>query len=566
MRYVNPIAPKGGMLKIGTVGTFDHFNPFSLKGQAAIGMGGLYKPALIYESLMTSTYDDPLSLYCYLAESVRHSIDNQWIIFNLRKDVFFHNGRLLTAKDVVFSFNFLKKKGSLFFKSHYRDIKKAVILNEHCVKFLFSDAQNIHLAYIIGKLPVFCRFSDQYSSSFKVKYNTFIGTGPYIVQKAQLGKYITYRKNQNFWGKDHFFNRGCWNFDYITWIYYKDNTTCLEAFLNNELNFRHELRPFNWYKKYQPQTIKNTIIQETFFHQFSPGWFGLYFNTRKEKFKKIEVRKALTYLFDFELINKNYLFNDYKRIKSVYENTSLAAPKKLSLQEKNILTKLRQQFKNFVPCDKEIQKFSLPITDGSGNNRAHKQIAINYLKKAGYIYQKGRLVHTSSSSALIFDILIQDIDQQRLLAPFIQTLQSIGIEAQFKYVENHQYNHYMQNFDFDMVVFAPSSSYTIGQEQKNQWASKYAHQKNSQNIAGVENPAIDAIIEKMMQTPHHQARLSYAHLLDRLLKMGYYAIPLYYNTQMWVAHHCSLKHPVHSPALGLPVHATWWVDSSYKCK
>jgi microcin C transport system substrate-binding protein len=557
LSYANPDAPKGGDVTLATIGTFDSLNPYIVKGEAPAGLRFFYAPRLVHETLMFSTNDDLLNSYGYIAETIEYPKSNKWVAFNLRKSAYFHDKTPITADDVVFTFNILRAKGQPFFKVYYADVENVEKINQYKVKFNFKNSKNSELPVILGQLPV---LSKKYWKALNFEETTLeppIGNGPYRVAKVDPGRSITYERVKDHWAKDLPVNRGCWNFDKITYDYYRDSSLMLESFLGGDVDFRHEVRPSNWFTRYDTPAIKSgEIIKEEMAHETPSGWMGLYFNLRRDKFKNRDVREALTQMYDFEFINKNYFYGKYKRIRSVFQQTELASSGLPKGEELEVLNTVKDK----VPEEVFTKEFQPPKTDGSGNNRSNKRIALRLLKKAGYKIDGRKLIHKKTKQQLAVEILIQDPGSERVLLPFVNDLRSIGIDAKLRQVDSAQYQNRLESFSFDMVTYVGGITYSPGNEQEEYWGSKYANFRGGKNIAGISDPAIDQIVQRILNADDRETLVQTSRALDRIIQWNYIAIPLYYSNTLWVAYKNYIQHPKTLPKIGLPFHNTWWID------
>lgn len=556
LSYVNPDAPKGGHITMATLGTYDSLNPYIIKGTAAVGLLKLGS-FFFYESLMDSPLDDALGTYCHIAETVDRADDNTYVIFKIRKGITFHDGSPLTVDDVIFSFNILMKKGDPFIKAYYKDIHPPLKIDQTRVKFTFKNPNNKELAVILGQLPVLCKAFWEKRDFENTLLTPPPSTGPYMIAEVKPGHSITYERNPNYWAKDLPRTKGRWNFDKITFEYYRDSTLTLQAFLGGDADFRQEVKPLDWFTSYNGPTFKSGFhVKEEIKHETPPGGYGLYFNLRRPQLQDIRVRQALSYLYDFEWINKNMFEGKFTRTRSYFQNTELAATGTPQGEELELLNEYRDQ----LPPLLFTQEFNPPRTSGSGNIRPEIRKALALFKAAGYVTEEGKLVNGQTKEQLEIEILTIDPYHQRIFMPFIANMQKLGIEGRIRIVDAAQYQSRMNNFDFDMTNPQPGITWSPGNEQLDYWGSKQADMPGSNNCAGVKSPIVDALIQKIINAPGRSELVAASRALDRVLQWQFISIPLYHNSYYWVAYKNRFARAKTSPKFGLAFYDAWWID------
>lgn len=545
--YVNPEAPKGGRFKEASIGTFDSLNPFIVKGTVAEGTG------LLYDSLMTRALDEPFSQYGLLAEQLRVPEDRSWIEFDLHPEARFSDGHPVTAEDVVFTFDLLKKKGSPFFKSYYAGIQNVTALTAATVRFEFGASTNRELPLIVGEVPI---LPEHYWAEHDFETPSLeppLGSGPYLVDRIDPGRTIVYKRNPDYWGRDLAVNRGRHNFDYHQYDYYRDSTVALEAFKAGEYDFRSEHASKAWATGYTGAPFDDgRIIKEEIRHQNPVGMQGFIMNTRRTLFSQPEVRQALTYAFDFEWTNNNLFYGAYTRSHSYFSNSEMAADALPTPEELEILEPVRDQ----VPPEVFTRVYRAPSTNGSGNNRPQLRMALALLKQAGWKLEGGKLVD-HQGTPFTFEILLVQKEFERVVAPFIRNLERLGISARIRIVDVSQYINRLRQFDFDMVVYGFGQSSSPGNEQRDYWHSSSADQPGSRNLIGIRNPAVDYLVEQLIAAPDRQQLVLRARALDRVLQWNYYVIPHYHISAYRIAYWNKFAHPAVTPAYDLGLD-TWW--------
>lgn len=550
--YTNPAAPKGGDIKEWALGTFDSFNGFIIKGTSADGLG------LIYDSLMNKALDEPFSQYGLLAASVDMPESREHITFFLRPEARFSDGQPVTAQDVVFTFNTLLEKGAPFYRAYLGDIEKVEAINPLTVKFHFKNKGNRELPLIVGEIPILPEHFWK-TQDFSVPLTQIpVGSGPYTLTKFESGRSITYQRNTNYWGKDLPVNKGRFNFDSITYDYYRDSTVSLEAFKAGAYDFRQETSSKQWATGYTgPQFDSGRLIKKEILHQKPTGMQAFLFNTRRPYFQDPDVRKALTFAFDFEWTNSNLFYSAYTRTHSYFSNSDMAASDLPTAEEIAILEPFRDQ----IPAEVFTQVYRAPTYDGSGQIRPQIRQALRILKKAGWELTNGKLINTQTKEVMAFEILLVQKEFERIVAPMIKNLQRMGIEANIRIVDVSQYINRLRAFDFDMVVGSFGQSSSPGNEQFEYWGSNNAQQPGSRNLIGIENPVIDKLIELIIQAPDRKQLVLRSRALDRVLQWNYYVIPQFHSRSYRIAYKNMFAYPAITPMFDLGFD-TWWVEQT----
>lgn len=551
--YVNPDAPKGGSLRMHAVGTFDTLNPFILKGVPAAPV------SLTYETLTEQSDDEPFSAYGLLAESMEVADDNSYIRFNLREVARFHDGEAVTPEDVVWSFETLREKGRPGYRAYYNDVERAEKTGEHQVTFFFKTTENKELPLIIGQLPVLPKhYWDRAERDFsETTLAPFPGSGPYKITNVDPGKSLTLTRDENYWGADLPVNKGRYNFDTITLDYYRDATVAVEALFADEYDFRQENIAKSWATAYDDaQAVKDgRIKKEVIDHSRPAGMQAFVMNLRRPVFDDIAVRKAINYAFDYEWSNRQFAFGSYTRTDSFFENSELASS---GVPEGDELA-LLEPFRDELPEALFNEPFTLPKTDGSGNNRKQLRKAIQLLEEAGYkTGPDGIRIDPETGEKLSFEILENQPAFERWTLPFIKNLRKIGIEANFRLVDTAQYQNRILDFDYDMTVLVIPQSLSPGNEQREFWHSSKADVTGSRNYMGIENEVVDALVEKVIAAPDRQALVTATRALDRVLLWNYYVIPQWHLNAYRLAYWDRFGRPEVQAPYDLNLIDTWW--------
>jgi len=558
--YVNPGAPKGGTLKAHAIGTFDSLNPFIVKGAPAAGMTFLGQ-SMIYDSLMEQSYDEPFSMYGLLAETIEVPEDNSWVAFNLRPEAKWADGKPVTPEDVIWTFNTMMEKGSPFFKAYYGDVTKVEATSDRRVKFTFGHAGNAELPLILSQLAILPKhYWTQEGKNFgETTLEPPLGSGPYKVGQVVAGRSIEYVRDPNYWGKDLPINRGKFNFDRIEYDYYKDSNVALEAFFAGEYDYRTENTAKLWATAYDaPPVQSGQVIKEEIPHKRPQGLQGFFFNTRRDAFKDPKVREALGYAFDFEWSNKQFAYGTYKRTNSFFENSELAAE---DGPPTGRVLEILESFRGQIPDDVFDRRYQPPKTDGSGNPRANLRKAIQLLEEAGYkLGDDGIRVHEQTGKRLSFEIIDSNPLFERWVLPYIANLKKIGVEANFRVLDPAQYQNRMNDFDYDMTIMAIGQSSSPGNEQRDFWSSAKADMQGSRNYIGIKDPAIDDLIEMIIEAPSREELVYRTRALDRVLLAHHYVIPHWHIDYWRVAYWSKLKRPEKLSDLTPAVTTTWWAE------
>lgn len=552
--YANPKAVKGGDLRLAYQGTFDSLNPYIVKGNAADNLW------LIYDTLTVQSNDEAFTEYGLLAETIEWPEDRSWVSYDLRKNAYFHDGKAITAEDVAFTFELLMKHGSPGFKAYYAGVDKVSVISKHKVRFDFKEANNRELVLIVGQLPVlpkhFWEKQDFDQSSLEIP----LGSGPYRVDNVDAGKSISYQRVDNYWAKDLPINRGLYNFDTIRIDYYRDPTVLLEALKAHKYDMRLENIAKQWASAYTGNAIDSgKLKKELITHENPVGLQSFVFNLRKPLFSDIRVRKALAYAFDFEWSNKTLFYNSYKRSNSFYTNSELASSGLPSTAELALLEPLKDK----LPASVFTERFAMPETDGSGNNRQQLRIAKQLFEEAGWTIKNRQLVN-ADGQVFQFEFLVYDSAFERLINPFIQNLKRLGIEANINRVEISQYINRMRSFNFDISTMVYPQSLSPGNEQVDYFHSSSAAQQGSRNYGGISNPAIDQLIQYVINADDREQLITATHALDRALLHNWYVIPQYYidahRVAYWDIFSRPDKAPKYDPGFRQALQ-TWWIKS-----
>jgi peptide/nickel transport system substrate-binding protein len=548
--YVDPTAPKGGRLVQGALGTFDSLNPLIVNGVPAISTRGY-----VIESLLTRNYDEPFTLYGLLAKSVETDDARSYVTFRIDPLAKFSDGRPVTAEDVIFSWRLLRDKGRPNYRTYYVKVAKAEALGERVVRFDLAGSNDRELPLILGLMPVLPKHATNEDTFEETTLKPPIGSGPYVIAQVDAGRSVTLRRNPAYWGRDLAVNKGLWNFDTLQFDYYRDVNSQFEAFKKGLFDVRVEVDPGRWETAYDfPAVRDRRVIKEAFPSGLPQGMLGLVFNTRRPIFADIRVREAISLLFDFEWINKNFFFGQYRRSASYFAGSELSAYRRpADARERALIA----PFPGSVRPDVLDGTWSLAATDGSGRDRAILKRALALLASAGYALTGTELRERASGRPFEFEILVTSKDHERIAIAFAQTLKLAGIAARIRSVDAVQFDQRRIAFDFDMIPYRWEQSLSPGNEQAFYWGAAAADEQGSRNYMGVRSPAIDAMIAAMLEATTREGFVAAVRALDRVLISGYYVVPLFYLPDQWVARWSYIRHPAVTPLSGF-VPESWW--------
>jgi microcin C transport system substrate-binding protein len=557
--YADPNAPKGGTFSLvgwGGVATFNSLNNYILKGDAAQGL------ELLFDTLMTPAADEPDAVYGLVAESAEVADDKMSVTFYLRPEAKFADGRPLTADDVVYSFEALKTKGHPIYHQILEDVVKAEALDPHTVRYTFKGELVRDLPLTVAGLPI---LSKAYYATHPFDQTTLdppLGSGPYVVDSLAQGRTITYRRNPDYWAKDLPVNRGRWNFDKIRFEYFRDRTAGMEAFKAGAYNFREEFTSKVWATEYDFPAIRDGRVKKEVLPDETPsGTQGFFLNTRRDALKDPRVRKALDLAFDFEWTNRNVFYGLYTRTVSFFENSPMKAEGTPSEAERALLTNLG------VPVSNETlaPAYVPPKSDGSGQDRNILVEAGKLLDEAGWTIKNGVRVNDKGEPLKLEILFFEDVFQ-RLVTPYVKNLKLLGIDAHMRMVDPAQYQQRLKSFDFDITTERYQMRNTPGVELRSYFGSQAAKMSGSLNLAGISDPAVDVLIERVIAAKSRDELNTAARAIDRVLRAGHYWVPHWYKPSFNVAYWDKFSRPAVKPRFDRGILDTWWYDEAKAAK
>ncbi|MEQ1616050.1 MAG: extracellular solute-binding protein [Hyphomicrobiaceae bacterium] len=557
--YVNPDAPKGGRLStIGTLAltTFDTFNGFILKGDAAQGLG------LTYDSLMARASDEPDSMYGLIASTADVAPDRSSVTFKLRPEAKFSDGTQITADDVVFTFETLKAKAHPSTRFALRDVAKAEVIDPATVKFSFQGEQTRDLAQLVAGLSILSRSHFATRNFEETTLEPILGSGPYKIGDHKQGTFVAYKRREDYWAKDLPVNKGRWNFDEIRFEYYRDRTAALESFKAGAYDLREEFTARDWATGYDIPAVKDgRMLRVSLPDERPSGTQGFFINLRRAKFADMRVRHALDLAFDYEWTNNNIFSNAYRRTVSFFENSPMKADGKPSPEELALLDPFRAQ----LPADVFAETYMPPVSDASGKDRKLLREADALLTAAGFVVKDGRRINAKGES-LDIEFMITDPTTERIVGPYTENLKRIGINATMRRVDPAQYERRVKEFDYDIVITRFTMSLTPGVELKNHFGSENADVSGSSNRAGIKNPVVDALVARIVEAKSRAELNAAARALDRVLRANHYWVSHYYKASHNVAYWDKFAMPKVKPKYDRGIEDTWWIDAAKAAK
>ena len=540
---VNPDAPKGGRIVFGESGSFDSMNPFILKGRAPAGLSGL-----TVETLMGRNYDEPFALYGLLAESVTTDPGRTYVEFTLRESARFSDGSPVTVDDVMWSFETLGTLGNPRYHGAWKKIGKMEQTGPRSVKFTFNT-EDRELPLILGLRPILQKAQWQGKAFDESTLETPIGSGPYVVDTFEPGKFVSYKKNPDWWGKDLPFNRGQHNFDEVRYDYFGDGGVVFEAFKGGLISSWRETNPAKWESAYDfPDVAAGTVVKSVIPHQRPSGIEGFAMNTRNPLFQDWRVRDALILAFNFDLVNQTLNGGANPRIQSYFGNSPLGFEPGTPASG-GVLALLEPFKADLVPGT--IEGYSVPSGDGSDTNRKNIRAATALLEEAGWTVQDG-VLKNALGEPFRFEILLVNGANDMIAAAdiYVEGLKQLGIDARVQTVDDAQYKERTNAYNFDMTHYIRSLSLSPGNEQMLYWGSAGVTEPGTRNWMGINSPAAEAMIKAMLNAPDQQGFIDATQALDRILTAGRYVVPMWYSNVSRLAHRKELKFPERLPLYG----------------
>jgi microcin C transport system substrate-binding protein len=563
--YVNPDAPKGGTVRNAAFGTFDNFNVV-VAGVKGVVAGGVQ---FIYDNLTTGSLDEASTEYGELAEAVSHPADFSWVTYRLRPEAKWHDGKPVSADDVIFSLEAFKKHHPQF-SAYYRHVVKTEKLNDREIKFIFDSPGNRELPQIVGQLTVLPKHwwegTDREGRQRDISSTTLeipLGSGPYRVKEFVAGRSLVLERVKDYWGRNLAIHVGRANFDELRYDYFRDATVALEAFKGDQVDFRVENSAKNWATAYDFPAVKDKrVLTEEFPNSRSGVMQAFVPNTRRGKFADPRVRQALNFAFDYEEMNKQLFFGQYTRISSYFHGIEeLMATGLPSGRELEILETVRDQ----VPKEVFTTAYSNPVGGSPEAVRSNLQQALKLLKEAGFEIRERKLVHAASGEPFSIELLARADDPafERVALFYKPSLERIGISVSVRAVDAIQYQNRLRNWDYDMLTISSwGQSLSPGNEQREHWSSNAADTPGSDNYVGIKNPAIDKLIERVIFATDRQDLIAATKAMDRVLLWNHYVVPQWTYPKQRTARWDRFSRPDVMPKYGLSAFPDiWWYDA-----
>lgn len=546
--YVNPDAPQGGALRQAVTGSFDSVNPFIVKGNPPVGVR-----TYVFESLLGRNTGEPFSLYGLLAESIDASDDRQTFTFKLRPEAKFSDGKPVTAADVVFTMETLRDKGRPNFKNSYSKITKVETPDERTITF-HQDQGDRELPLIVGLMPILPKHAWEGKTFEQTTVDAITGSGPYVMGTIKPGESIVYRKNPDYWGKSLPISRGLWNFDEVRFDYYRDANSAFEAFKKGEADVRIEGDPVRWASNYDfPAVSEGRVVKEKIEQKTPAPAQGFAFNTRRKIFEDARVREALLHVFDFEWANANLFGNVYQRTYGYYSGSELSSKgKPMSDGEKAIIGAAAENLR----ADFKDGSYTLPVSDGSGQDRKVLRKAVSLLAEAGWAISDAGLAN-AAGEPFTFAIAVQTKDQEKIALNYQRSLAQIGIKADVRVIDTAQFLSISNSYDYDMIPVTWFNSLSPGNEQKFYFGSEGRTVEGTRNFPGIADPAVDAAIAALLKAKDRGEFTTAVQALDRLLVSGFYIVPFYDAGGQWVARWSHIGRPEQQPLTGFEATTLW---------
>ncbi len=581
--YVNPDAPKGGVMRLPVTGSFDSLNPFTIKGSPASGL------LLNYDSLMEQSLDEGSTQYCHLCEWVSYPSDYSSVTFKLKTGPKFHDGTPITVEDVMFSMTELKKANPRY-GQYYKNVVRSEATGPNEVTFYFDVKNNRELPFIVGELSVLPKHywtgknkKGEPRSLSKTTLEAPLGSGPFKVGKVRPGHSLVLERVSDYWGKDSFTSKGKYNFDQLKFEYFRDSSVAFEAFKADAFDFYNETSSINWARNYEFKALKSgLVIKNSDYVLRNPqGMQGFVFNIRRSKFTDVRVREAISRAFNFEWASKNLFYNQYKRTTSYYQNSVLASSGKPSAEELAFLEPLKAD----IPAKALTDEYQAFVHDGNKGTRKQLREARKLLEEAGWTIRsetvndkncglicswmiklglqsekKTNILRNQAGEPLEIEFLIISPAFQRVLAGYVANLNQLGIKTSIRLVDTPQYQKRLETFDYDMIITTFGQSESPGNEQRFYWGSASADKPGSRNYIGIKNKAIDALIDKIIFAKDRAELVTVTKALDRVLLFNHYVVPNWHSASERIAYWNRFSQPKVKPTRSIGYVQTWWYD------
>ena len=558
--YVNPDAPKGGLVRLSDVGGFDSLNPVLYKGEPAAGLG------FAFESLMADSLDEPSTSYGLIAEWASYPEDYSSVTFKLRDEARWHDGKKITPEDVIYSLE-VNKAANPRMGLYYKNVSRAEATGENEVTFYFDVKNNRELPMIMGQLTILPKHywtgkdaSGNERDPMKTTLEPPLGSGPYRIKEVKPGRSISFERVADYWGKDLPVNAGQWNYDEIRFEYYRDETVAFESFKAGNLDYWQETSAKNWAIAYDFAAVKNGFVRRQAVPvERTQSMQCFVLNLRRAQFQDRRVRQAFSLAYDFEWANKNLFYDQYARVGSYFEGSELAAPKALPEgRELEILNEV----KDGVPPEVFTEIHQNPANDTPDAMRGNLRKAVMLLKEAGWEVKNGVLTNVKTGQPMTVEFLLVSPLFERIVQPYLRNLERLGIRGTIRLVDSAQYTRRLDGFDYDIVVGNFAQSESPGNEQRDFWGSDAADREGSTNLIGVKSPAIDTLIDRVIFAKDRAELVAATRALDRVLLWNEFVVPQWYSPTVRIAYWDRYGQPKVLPGLTPGFLQVWWFDQT----
>ena len=563
--YVNPSAPKGGTINSISTGTFDSFNPYIVRGAAAAGLAVQgFGGGLLYDTLMEQATDEPSTSHPLIAEAFKYPDDYSSAVYRLDPRARWHDGKPITAEDVVWSFNVLKANSPAY-NRYFANVTEAVAISDREVEFRFNQKGNRELPHVIGDLAILPKHwwegTDASGKKRDITQPTLeppLGSGPYRIERFKPGSEIVWKRVEDYWAADLPTNLGRNNFDQRFYVYIQDDNAEWQAFTKGGYeDVRPEASSRRWATAYEFPAIKaGDVVKKEFPTASGEPMQGFVMNLRRPQFQDRRIRQALTYALDFESMNRKLFFGFNTRTNSYFENSELASTGLPTGKELEILEKYRDK----LPPQLFTEEYKLPVYDNPQAERKYLRQVVQLFAEAGWKIQNGRMANEKTGAQFKVEILGNNPTDEVISNSYIETLRKIGIDASLRIVDPSQYINRIRNFDFDMVTSSLAQSQSPGNEQRDFWSSKAADAPGSRNLMGIKDPVIDELTERVIFATDRDDLVAATRALDRVLLWNFYVVPQWHRSVLWLAYWNKFGMPEKQPAyIGADIDS-WWID------
>ncbi len=558
--YVNPNAPKGGLLRMWAMGTFDSFNIIPYKGNKAAAVG------FLYDQLMASSSDEPASEYGQIAEWVSYPPDYSSVTYKLRDEARWHDGKPITPEDVIFSLEVLKKNNPQY-AFYYKNVTAAEKTGEREVTFRFDEKNNRELPQIVGQLTVLPKHfyeGETKRDPSATWLDVPLGSGAYKVKAFEAGRFVIVERVKDYWAEKLPVNVGQNNIDEIHFEYYRDSQVAFEAFKAGKLDYFSENSAKNWATMWDFPALKagKVVKRDDIVLKNAAPMQAVVFNTRRGKFADPRVRRAFNLAYNFEWLNQNIFYGQYKRTSSYFENTEMAATGLPQGKELAILEEVRSE----VPPEVFTAEYKNPVNDTPPDVRNNAREAMKLLQEAGWEVKNGVLTNAKTGESMTVEFLTASDTMMRVIGPYSQALEKLGVKTSARVIDTPQYQQRTDNFDYDAVIDIWAQSESPGNEQRDYWGSAAADRPGSRNSVGIKNPAVDKIIDKIIFAKDREELVAATRALDRVLLWNHYVVPQYYTPNIRFGYWNRYSHPATLPTRTIGFPTIWWYDQEKAAK